>query len=229
MQYRVRTVTCRVHRGRLMANLASMPLPRTPTRHRRTTPLTKLRLALMLFALLAVIGLTVDLVSLRLRAERAIKSNGLSSLVAETLIEVSTSSNRWVEPAGRFSIKQPPGWSVVTSPGGTYDATLRGPYRLEINVAVRPAEPGGMEALHQRLQGIESNLNLTTRLEPDQFLGRPAWRRTMPLQKSAVEAMDVIVGGQAVHVLMAAPAETFGDFRPVLVEVRDSLVVEGGS
>lgn len=212
-----------------------LPRPTTNTRV-RTRPLprrrpafSKLRLALMLFALLAVIGLTVDLVTLRLRAERALKSDGLSSLVAETLIEVSTASNRWVDAAGRFSIKLPPGWTALAGTGGTYDVTLRGPYRLEINVAVRPAEPGGLAALHQRLQGIESNLNLITRLEPDQYLGQPAWRRTMPLQKSAVEAMDVIVGDRAVHVLMAAPADTFADFRPVLVEMRDSLRIEGGT
>lgn len=177
----------------------------------------------MLFSFVAVIALTVDLVSLRLRAERAIKSDGLGPLVAETLIEVSTATNRWSDPAGRYSLKHPPGWIVAAEAGGTYDVTLRGPYRLEVNVAMRPAEPGGLEALRQRLVDIESNLNLTTRLEADTFQGQPAWRRTMPLQKSTVESLDFLVGDQAVHVLMAAPPEAFADFRPVLLELRDSL------
>lgn len=200
----------------------------TPARTRRSLTLSRLRLFLALFALLAVIGLTVDLVSLRLRAEKALKPDGLSTLVAETLIEVTTATSRWTDPAARFSLKHPPGWTAVAAGEGTYDLTMRGPYRLELNVAVRPAEPGGLEALRAKLLSIEENLHLTTRLEADTFHGRPAWRRTMPLQKSTVEALDFIVGDQAVHVLMGAPPETFADFRPVLVELRDSLEVRAG-
>ena len=190
--------------------------------------LSKVRIALMVFALLAVIGLTVDLVQLRLRAERAIKDNGLTSLVSETLIEVSASTQRWTAAGARFSVKQPPGWSALADEEGTYDVTLRGPYKLELSVAVRPAEPGGMEALRAKLAQIEESLHLTTRLEAVTFQGLPAWRRTMPLQKSTVEALDYLVGDQAVHVLMAGSRDTFEDFRPVLAELRDSLQVQAG-
>lgn len=190
--------------------------------------LSKLRIVLMLFALLAVIGLTVDLVTLRLRAQKALNQDGWSELVSEALIEVSTATSRWTEATGRFSVKLPPGWSVGPEGGDTYDLTLRGPYRLELQVAVRPAEPGGLEALREKLQAIEERLHLTTRLEADQFHSWPAWRRTMPLQKSTVEALDFLVGDRAVHVLMSAPPETFADFRPVLVELRDSLEVQAG-
>jgi hypothetical protein len=182
----------------------------------------------MLFALVAVIALTVDLVTLRLRAEKALKSDGLSSLVAETLIEITTSTQRWPAADGRFSIKQPAGWTAVVDASGTYDVTLRGPYRLELNVAVRPAGPGGLAGLRETLAAIEAKLNLKTSIQEDSFQGVPAWRRTMPLQKSTVETLDWLAGDQSVHVLMAAPPETFADFRPVLVELRESLQVQAG-
>ncbi len=206
-----------------------MPEPRKPVRPRRLATFSKWRLALMLFALLAVIALTVDLVTLRLRAERAMKTDGLSTRVAETLIEVSTATQRWVAAGSAFGIRLPPGWTVAASNGATYDVTLHGPYRLELSVAVRPAGPGGMEALRDRLLQIEEDLHLTTHLEADSFQGQSAWRRTMRLQKSTVETLDWLVGDQAVHVLMAAPPETFDDFRPVLVELRDSLQVPSAS
>lgn len=182
----------------------------------------------MLFALVAVIGLTVDLVTLRLRAEKALKSDGLSSLVAETLIEITTSTQRWQAADGRFSIKQPAGWTAVVDAHGTYDVTLRGPYRLELNVAVRPAGPGGLAGLRETLVAIEAKLSLQTSIQEDSFRGVAAWRRTMPLQKSTVETLDWLAGDQSVHVLMAAPPDTFADFRPVLVELRDSLQVQAG-
>ena len=179
-------------------------------------------------ALLAVIALTVDLVTLRLRAEKALKSDGLSSVVAETLIEVTTSTLRWQAADGRFSIKLPAGWAAAVDANGTYDVTLRGPYRLELNVAVRPAGPGGLAGLRETLAAIEANLSLKTSIQEDSFRGVPAWRRTMPLQKSTVETLDWLAGDQSVHVLMAAPPETFADFRPVLVELRESLQVQAG-
>ena len=205
-----------------------MPRPIQPARARRRPPFSRLRIGLMLFALVAVIGLTVDLVQLRLRAERAWKRDGLSSLVSEALIDVTTSTQRWMEVRGRFSVKQPPGWSALVDDQGTYDVTLRGPYKLELSVAVRPADAGGWEALHAKLAQIEESLHLTTSLEAVTFQGRPAWRRTMPLQKSTVEALDFLAGDQAVHVLMAGSRETFADFRPVLAELRESLQVQTG-
>lgn len=182
----------------------------------------------MLFSLVVVIALTVDLVGLRLRAEKSLKDGGLKSLVAETLVEVTTSTQRWQAAGERFSIKRPAGWTAAVDVGGTYDVTLRGPYRLELSVSVRPAGPGGLAGLRETLADIEANLNLKTSIQEDSFRGVPAWRRTMPLQKSTVETLDWLAGDQSVHVLMAAPPETFTDFRPVLVELRDSLQVQAG-
>ena len=205
-----------------------MPLPKTKPTPRRLAPLSKARLALMLLALLAVVGLTVDLVSLRLRAQRALKEDGLTSVVSEVQIDISTATQRWTSADSRISLLLPPGWSVAGDAPDTYDVTLRGPYRLELNVAVRPAEPGGLAALRERLQQIEESLHLTTSLQEDTFHGQPAWRRTMPLQKSTLEALDWLDQGLAVHVMMAAPTEAFADFRPALVELRDTLRVQAG-
>ncbi len=199
---------------------------RHPTR--RTFKLSKVRLGLMLFSLLAVIGLTVDLVSLRLRATRALKEGGVASLATEAMIEVTTTTRRWHDPSGRYSIKWPATWQAAGGEGGTYGVTLRGPLHMELSVSVRAAEPGGLEALRLRLGVIETNLNLMTRIQADTFQERPAWRRTMPLQKSTVEALDFIQGEQAVHVLMAAPSEAFAELRAVLVELRDSLDLAEG-
>lgn len=205
---------------------SGMPLPKPKATPRRLAPMSKLRLALLLVALLAVIGLTVDLVTLRLRAQRALKEDGITSVVSDVLIDITTATQRWTSADGRLSMILSPGWNVAEDGPDTYDVTLRGPYRMELNVAVRDANPGGMEALREELLKIEESLHLTTSLQADTFQGHPAWRRTMPLQKSTVEALDWIDQGLAVHVLMAAPAETFPDFRPVLVELRESLRVQ---
>ena len=201
--------------------------PQRPARRRFS--LTWWRIGLMLFALLAVIGLTADLVSLRLRAEKAVKEDGLASLAADTLIDITIATNRWCDPAGRFSIRLPATWTAVPGTGEPYDLTLRGPLRMELNVQVRPVEPGGMEGLLERLGEIETNLHLTTSIQADQFRDRPAWRRTMPLNKSKLEALDFIQVDQAVHLLMSAPPDAFDDLRPALVELRDSFQLEGSA
>lgn len=198
--------------------------PQRPARRRFS--LTWWRIGLMLFALLAVIGLTADLISLRLRAEKAVKEDGLASLAADTLIEITTATNRWRDPAGRFSIRLPATWTAVPGTGEPYDVTLRGPLRMELNVQVRPVGPGGMEALLARLGEIETNLHLTTSIQADEFHGLPAWRRTMPLNKAKLEALDFIRDERAVHVLMSAPPDAFDDLRLALVELRDSLALE---
>lgn len=193
---------------------------------RRAFKIGKLRMALMLFGLLLVIGLTADLVSLRLRAEKALHNDGLSSLVAEALIDVTTATNRWSDPAGRFSLAVPPTWTAFAEEGGDYDVTLRGPLKMELNVALRPAGAGGMDALLLELGEIETNLHLLTSIQADTFQERPAWRRVMPLQKSKIESLDFVRGDWSVHLLMAAPRDAFDELRPVLVELRNRFELE---
>lgn len=179
-----------------------------------------IRLALMVFALVAVAALTVDLVSLRLRAEKAVRRDG-GSLAADALIEVSTATNRYQDPAGLFSIKLPPAWEAM--PGADYDVTLKGPHQMELGIVVRRADDGGMDGLREHLRKTEERLRITTSVEETQFQGRPAFRRSVPLNKIKAEAVDVLAGGRHVHLMASAPKEAFDELRPALVALMESV------
>lgn len=198
-------------------------MPR-PTRRRVRWPWV--RLAFMAIAGVAVIALTADLVSLRLRADRAFSEGGASSLVSDAVIEVATATNRYVDFAGRFSIPLPPSWAAYPYRNeGDYDVTLRGPHQMEISIMTRPIGTGDMAAVRATIVENETRARIRSDIEETAFQGRPAFRRVVPLRTITVEAFDFIAGPLHVHIAASAPRAAFDDLRPALAEMRDRLVM----
>lgn len=185
-----------------------------------------IRIGLMLFALLAAAAVSFDLVSLRLRAQKAMQDGG-STMVAEALIDVTTATNRYHHERRRFSIACPPGWEAIRGSGGQeYDVTLRGPHQLELAVMRREAERGGPAALRERLRKTEERLRLKTSLQDILFQGQPAFQRVVPLNKIKIESVDFLAGRDHLHIMVSAPREAFDDLRPVLVALRDTFELD---
>lgn len=203
--------------------MSALPSPRAARHAReRRARLPWIRIALMIFSLVAVAALTVDLVGLRIRAERVM--TGDSSLVAEALIDATTATNRWLAPDESFSVRVPATWSVIPGDDGDpVSVTVRGPHRMELRVIARPAPEGGMEALRAELAGIEEMLHLRTQLTGAVYRGTSAWSRVMRLPSGVVEAVDFIEGPRMYHVAIGAPGESFDALKPVLDEVRNGV------
>lgn len=184
------------------------------------------RLGFMAVAALALIGLGANLVSLRIQADRAFSENGESSLVSDALVEVSTAATRYVDPAGRFTIAQPPSWAVYPFKNeGDYDVTLRGPHRMEIAIMTKPIGPAGLAEVRGTLEQMEERLRINTHIEPVDFLGRPAFKRFLQLGTLTVETRDFAAGSLHVHIAASAPRGSFEAIRPVLIAMMESLQV----
>lgn len=180
----------------------------------------------MAIAGLAMIGLTADLVSLRLRAERALDPKGSSTLVSDAVVEIATATNRYVDFAGRFSLPLPPTWAAYPYQNeGDYDVTLRGPHRMEVCVSTRPIGTGTLEEVRATILANEARARIRTNLEETEFLGRPAFRRVVPLRTFTVEAYDFIAGPWHMHISASAPRNAFDTLRPALMEMCTRLTV----
>ncbi len=200
-------------------------MPRPP---RRRVQWPWVRLSLMALAGAAMVALTVDLVTIRLKADKAVSEDGGSTLVADALIEASTATNRYVDAAGRFSLAHPPSWAAYPYRNeGDYDVTLRGPHRMELNIMTRPIATGGLAAVHAELLLAEERLRIKTNIESVEWRGQPAFRRLLPLGTLTIETLDFAAGSLHVHVAASAPRASFDDLRPVLVEMMESLRVDG--
>lgn len=181
----------------------------------------------MAFAGLAMLALTTDLVTLRLKADKAVSTDGSSPLVADALIDVTTATNRYADFAGRFTVMQPATWAAYPfRQEGDYDVTLRGPHQLEISIMTGPVGTGGLVAVRAELEKAELNLRIKTNIEEVEFQGHPALRRTLPLGTITVEALDFVSGPLHVHIAASAPRNSFDDLRPVLTAMMESLRVE---
>ena len=211
------------------------PVPpplRAERRRTRRPALLRVRIVVLVFSALVMAALTVDLASLRVRADRVLRRGGGSGLVADALINAATATNRYEDPAGRFSVHVPQDWEVRDAADEGDGVVLRGPLGMEFTVRVSAAQAGGLAALRGRLEEIEQRLNVKTSIEDITFQDRPALRRIVPLNQSTLETVDFVAGTQAVHLMISAPRETFSDLRPVLGAVLESVSVgasrEGG-
>lgn len=181
-----------------------------------------IRIGLMVFALAAVAALTVDLVSLRMRAARAVGAD--AAIASEALIEVATATNAWIAPDGSFSLRVPRDWTVALEPAdGATSVTLRGPHRMELRVVSRAAPEGGIDALRAELETIEQGLSLRTALTGVVHRGGAAWQRSMRLPSGVVETLDFVEGARMYHIVIGAPGGAFDLLRPALVELRDRV------
>ncbi len=185
------------------------------------------RLGIMAIAGVAMLALTADFVTLRLKADKVFHTTGPSPLITDALLDVATATNRYVDFAGRFSIARPATWAVYPfKQDGDYDVTLRGPHQMEISIMTKPIASDDLAALRAALDSAEERLRIVTNIEEIEFLGHPAFRRTLPLGTITVEAIDFPAGSLHVHLSASAPRKSFDDLRPVLTAMMESLRVE---
>lgn len=199
--------------------------PRTSTRNKRKrTRWPWIRLSIMGFAGLAMLALTTDLVTFRLKASKKMNRTESSPLVVDALIDVETTTNRYTDFAGRFTIARPATWAVYPfKQEGDYDVTLRGPHQIEIDIMTMPIGTGGLAAVRAVLDKKEEELRVVTNVEEIEFQGRPAFHRRVPLGTITVEAIDFAEDSLHVHLAASAPRGSFDDLLPVLHAMMDSF------
>lgn len=178
----------------------------------------------MAFAGLAVLAFTSDLVAFRLKASKVVHRTEASPLVTDALIDAETTTNRYTDFAGRFTIARPATWAVYPfKQEGDYDVTLRGPHQMELSIMTQPVGTGGMAKVRAELNEAEERLRIVTNIEETEFKGHPAFRRTLPLGTITVETIDFVEGPLHIHLSASAPRRSFDDLRPVLIAMMESL------
>lgn len=142
----------------------------------------------------------------------------------ELLLAVTTATNRYQDPQGRFSIALPRGWTAAYGgPDVEYDAKLEGPDRLFLQVIVAKAPGETLAHLRVTFSNIEQETARVTHIEDMDFAGRPAIGRYCRMDTVAFRAVDFLVGDTSFHLMGILPREHFATHRPVIDALMETI------
>lgn len=177
--------------------------------------------SLVLFGLLVIVAIFLDAAGF---ARRLSQPASTVHSAADLVIEMSTSTNRYVDAARAFSIALPPRWSVAPSDmAAPFDVRLAGPHLMGIAIQVTKVPYTSLDTLVGRLQAIERDRGIDTHIERIEFKGYPAARRTSRLTRETVHALDVIAGGCEYHLQFSMPSDLDANYRAVAQAMLDSF------
>ena len=144
--------------------------------------------------------------------------------VSEWVITVATSTNRYVDPARRFSIIIPEGWSTKTGADAyPRDVVVFRPTVLELNISVSPVTYDNLDQLKYNLRRIESDWQADTHIEDYDFKGRPAVKRTCRITNEKLFMIDFIERGLAFHFQFSTQPEYFDEYQPLISELLNTI------
>jgi hypothetical protein len=183
-----------------------------------------IRLLLLAFALACAVALVADLARMRaLTAGNAEERRAALRKADLQRLILGLAGERYVGPAGRFSMIPPDGWTVKE--GGEedpYDVTFTGPFGQTLSVLTADAEGSDMASLERLLLRKEEDLGLRTHIAPLRIGGQTAFRRRTSLMEEIALAVDFIVDGVAHHILFSAPREMFEEYEPVILNLLET-------
>jgi hypothetical protein len=142
-----------------------------------------------------------------------------------TVMLAGAAAPRYRDPAGRFSVALPDGWSTVEgAEANPFEVRLFGPETWELSIKVSEVgfDLAGLRAL---LEKVEYDEGLRTHMTDTNFLGRPAIARTTRVVGQRLIMMDFLDDGRAFHLLSAAPLADSTNAEPYLVELMKTLEI----
>lgn len=143
---------------------------------------------------------------------------------AELLLGISSTTNRYVDPLGRFSIGLPAGWQG--SFGDTnveYDALLTGPSKLRLYVMVAQAPGETIDHLKETFRDIEAEERRVMNIAEVSFQGRRAIARSCKVEFEGLSSLDFMDGETAFHLMGVTPRELLDSYKPVITALMETL------
>lgn len=143
---------------------------------------------------------------------------------ARMILAITSATNRYQDPQGRFSIALPPGWTAQFGDDRSeFDAKLEGPDRLRLFIIAAHAPGETMQNLKRVFSDIEQETARQTHIEDLQFQGRPAISRYCRMDVDALRSIDFLVGDTAFHLMAMIPREHFESQRVIVDALMETI------
>ena len=143
---------------------------------------------------------------------------------AQLLLSITTATNLYHDPQGRFSIAVPAGWTAKYGDTNVeFDAKLEGPERLILYVIVGDAPGETIENLKKTFAETEQETARLTHIEDVTFHGQPAIRRYCRMDTDALRSLDFLVGQTSFHLMGVIPRAQFESHSPVIDALMETI------
>lgn len=182
----------------------------------------RLRLAVLVFAALALAALVADLRNFarRAAARPAVASGPRPGNAADILAGLD--DPRYEDPRGYFSFVPPRGWiRPARPPAGFYDVVFQGPYNMDLAIQV-VATNQTFNQLVDKLREVERRLAADTHMDFAYVGPHRAVKRSARLFRSRVLLLDFLTGDLAHHVQFSAPPELYDEYEPVFLRLMET-------
>ena len=182
----------------------------------------RLRLALLVFAGLALVALLADLKNFgrRAAARPAVASGPRPGAAADILAGLD--DPRYEDPRGFFSFVPPRGWIRPDQPpAGFYDVVFQGPYNMDLAIQV-VATNQTFNQLVDKLREVERRLAADTHMDFAYVGPHRAVKRSARLFRSRVLLLDFLTGDLAHHVQFSMPPELYDEYEPVFLRLMET-------
>lgn len=189
---------------------------------RRARRQGRLRVAVLIFAGLALAALLVDLrnFSRRAAARPAVVSGPRPGAAADVLAGLA--DPRYEDPRGYFSLVPPRHWvRLPKPPAGFYDVVFQGPYGMDLAIQV-VATNQTFNQLVDKLRQVERNLAADTHMDFAYVGPHRAVKRSVRLFRSRVLMLDFLTGDLAHHVQFSTPPELYDEYEPIFLRLMET-------
>ena len=187
----------------------------------KPAPSSRLRVALLVFAGLALVALLADVRNLgrRMRGGAAAASGQRPGNAAEILAGLD--DPRYEDPRGYFSLVPPRHWVRPARPSGFYDVVFQGPYGMDLSI-LAVATNQTFDQLVGKLRQVERNLAADTHLDFAYVGPYRVVKRSAQLFRHRVLLLDFLTGDLAHHVQFSAPPELYDEYAPAILKLMET-------
>lgn len=188
---------------------------------RRVRGPSRLRIAILVFAGLALVALMADLRNLARRAAARPGSAARPRPGHAADVLAGLDDPRYEDPRGYFSIVPPRRWVRPAQATGFYDVVFQGPYGMDLAIQV-VATNQTFDQLVDKLRQVERNLAADTHMDFAYVGPHRAVKRSVQLFRSRVLMLDFLTGDLAHHVQFSTPTEFYDEYEPVFLRLMET-------
>ena len=176
--------------------------------------------AMMLFGILIIVAFIMDGKKLMSQPPPIASPDAAKAM----LIDVTTTTNRYVDAHYAYSISLPEGWYQTTGEeADPFDLVFRGPNLMSLGIQVTEVPYEKIDDLVGRMRSMEKEQSVNTHIEIVTYRDHPAVRRQARLTRLVIQSLDVLAGGKEYHLQFKVPSDIYDVYQPAVDAMLDTF------
>lgn len=187
----------------------------------------RIKWALLIIGLVVGMAMLADCRGMASRLREAAKNGGgvaRAGDAASILAGLEAGDGkRYVDRGGKFSFAWPAGWrELKKDPESIFDASLRGPYDMEMNVECWVTNGMDYGKLVARLREIDRNMAANSHIDAAKVGKWQAVKRSVQLYQNKILMLDFLTGNLEHHVQFVIPTAMYDEYEPVFLRLMQT-------